>query len=269
MMTGATVMERTVGIAVHQFICLEDNFGLLVRDDATGAVATIDAPDGEAIAGELARLGWRLTDILLTHHHLDHVQGAPHLKSLYPAARIVGAKRDVARLPLLDLEVDDGDVIAIGESKARVIAAPGHTSGHILYYFEADGVIFVGDTLFSLGCGRVFEGTMATMFDTLAKIAALPDETRVYCGHEYTQSNGKFAATVDPLNPLLLRRIREVDELRGAGRASLPTTVGLERATNPFLRADDADVRQAMGMAGADPVAVFAAMRERKNRFAA
>jgi hydroxyacylglutathione hydrolase len=258
-----------MGISIRQFVCLEDNFGLLLRDDATGAVATIDAPDGEAIAHELSRLGWGLTDILLTHHHLDHVQGAPYLKSIFPAARIVGARRDAGRLPPLDLEVDDGDVVAVGESKARVIAAPGHTSGHILYYFENDGVVFVGDTLFSLGCGRVFEGTMATMADTLAKIAALPDETRVYCGHEYTEANGKFAATVDPVNPWLLRRIREVNELRRAGKASLPTTVGLERATNPFLRANDADVRRAMGMAEADPIAVFSEMRERKNRFAA
>lgn len=258
-----------MGITVHQFICLEDNFGLLVRDDATGAVATIDAPDGEAVAAELARLGWRLTDILLTHHHLDHVQGAPFLKTVYPKARVVGAKRDAARLPALDLEVDDGDIVAVGGSKARVIGAPGHTSGHILYYFEADNAIFVGDTLFSLGCGRVFEGTMETMSETLAKIAALPDETRVYCGHEYTQSNGKFAASVDPFNPQLRRRIQDVEEMRRAGKATLPTTIGQERATNPFLRAGDANLRKAMGMEDADPVAVFAAMRERKNRFAA
>jgi hydroxyacylglutathione hydrolase len=258
-----------MGLSVHQFVCLQDNFGLLLHDDVAGAVATVDAPDGAAIAAELKRLDWPLTDILLTHHHLDHVQGVPLLKSLFPGARVVGAKRDAARLPPLDLEVEDGDEVAVGGSKARVIAAPGHTSGHILYYFEAEGVVFVGDTLFSLGCGRVFEGTMATMWESLGKIAALPHETRVYCGHEYTLSNGKFAAAVDPSNASLRQRILEVEALRRAGRATLPTTIGLERATNPFLRANDPGLRRSVGMADADPAAVFGALRERKNRFAA
>ena len=258
-----------MGLSVHQFICLEDNFGLLLRDEKTGDVATIDAPDGEAIAAELHRLGWRLTDMLLTHHHLDHVQGVSFLKSEFPAARVVGAKSDAARLPHLDVEVSEGDIVRVGASEARVIVAPGHTSGHILYHFEADRLVFVGDTLFSLGCGRVFEGTPQTMSETLAKVAALPGETHVYCGHEYTQSNGKFAVTVDPHNPQLLQRVAEVAHLRDAGEATLPTTIALERATNPFLRTQDAQVRQAMGMESADPVAVFAAMRERKNRFAA
>jgi hydroxyacylglutathione hydrolase len=258
-----------MGIMVHQFICLEDNFGLLVRDEATGAVASIDAPDGEAIDRELSRLGWRLTDILLTHHHLDHVQGAERLKSAYPGARVVGAKKDASRLPPLDLEVEDGDIVFVGETPARVVDAPGHTNGHVLYYFEQDEVLFVGDTLFSLGCGRVFEGTMETMYGTLAKIAALSQETRVYCGHEYTQANGKFALTIDPTNPLLRERMREVDELRRNGKPTLPTTIALELATNPFLRTEDHEVQQAMRMDDFDPVAVFAEMRERKNRFAA
>jgi hydroxyacylglutathione hydrolase len=258
-----------MGLTIHQFICLEDNFGLLLRDEAVGAVATVDAPDGAAIAAELERLGWVLTDILLTHHHLDHVQGVPLLKSRFPGARVVGAKKDASRLPPLDLQVEDGDIVAVGASKARVIAAPGHTSGHILYYFEEDRVVFVGDTLFSLGCGRVFEGTMATMWGTLRKIASLPKETRVYCGHEYTLSNGKFAAVVDPTNARLRQRISEVEELRRAGRPTLPTTIGLERATNPFLRTDDSEVRKAIGMSDADAAEVFGAMRERKNRFAA
>lgn len=258
-----------MGLEVRQFICLDDNFGLLLRDVATGAVATVDAPDGAAIAAELDRLGWTLTEILLTHHHLDHVQGVPLLKSVYPAARVIGAKADASRLPHLDVPVEDGDVMSLGASNARVIAAPGHTSAHVLYYFEADKELFVGDTLFSLGCGRVFEGTMTTMWNTLNKIAALPPETRIYCGHEYTLANAKFARTVDPSNARLLQRIGEVEELRRAGRATLPTTVALERATNPFLRANDPDVRKAMGLNDSDPAAVFGIMRERKNQFAA
>jgi hydroxyacylglutathione hydrolase len=258
-----------MGIIVHQFICLKDNFGLLVRDQATGAVASIDAPDGDAIAAQLAQLDWRLTDILLTHHHLDHVQGVAILRSAYPEIRVVGAKKDAPRLPHLDVEVKEDDVVFVGAAPARVIEAPGHTSGHILYHFEQDEVLFVGDTLFSLGCGRVFEGTMETMYGTLAKIATLSQETRVYCGHEYTQANGKFALTVDPANPLLLGRMREVEELRRNGKATLPTTIALELATNPFLRTEDPEVRQAMHMDEADPVAVFAEMRERKNNFAA
>jgi hydroxyacylglutathione hydrolase len=258
-----------MAITVHQFICLKDNFGLLVRDEATGAVAAIDAPDGEAIAAELSHLGWGLTDILLSHHHLDHVQGVARLKSAYPEVRVVGAKGDAHRLPHLDLEVSDGDSVIVGESAAVVIEAPGHTSGHILYHFEQDEILFVGDTLFSLGCGRVFEGTMETMYETLAKIAMLSQETRIYCGHEYTQANGKFALTVDPANPLLLDRMREVDELRRNGRPTLPTTIALELATNPFLRTEAPDVQRAMNMDNTDPVAVFAEMRERKNRFAA
>jgi hydroxyacylglutathione hydrolase len=261
--------EARMDVEVRQFICLADNFGLLVHDAATGATASIDAPDGEAIAAEAARLGWRLTHLLLTHHHLDHVQGAAALKRRFPDLCVVGARKDAHRMPALDLQVDDGDVVEIGEARALVIETPGHTTGHIAYYFEENEAVFVGDTLFSLGCGRVFEGSMETMYRTLEKLAELPQETRVYCGHEYTQANAKFALTVDPANPLLHERARAVDDLRHAGKATLPTTIALELATNPFLRAEDAGVQKAMRMENADPVAVFAQMRERKNCFAA
>jgi hydroxyacylglutathione hydrolase len=259
--------SRRVGISVHQFICLSDNFGLLVHDEETGATASIDAPDGDAIAAEAARLGWRLTHLLLTHHHLDHVQGTARLKARYPGLIIVGARRDAHRLPGLELQVGEGDVVHLGAARAKVIEAPGHTSGHIVYHFEEGEAAFVGDTLFSLGCGRVFEGTMEEMYYTLEKLAALPPETRVYCGHEYTQANAKFALTVDPSNPLLIERAREADELLRAGKATPPTTIALENATNPFLRVDDPDIRRTMGLADADAVAVFAQMRERKNVF--
>ncbi len=258
-----------MGVDIHQFICLEDNYGLLVRDQETGAAASIDAPDGEAIAAEAKRLGWRLTHVLLTHHHLDHVQGVPSLRRAFPGLCVVGAQKDAYRLDGLDLTVGEDDTIALGATRARVIETPGHTTGHLAYHFLEDEAVFVGDTLFSLGCGRVFEGTMETMFLSLEKLAELPDETRVYCGHEYTQANARFALTVDPENSMLIERARDVDALRAAGEYTLPSTIGLERATNPFLRTEDPLVQRAMGMSDADPVEVFAKMRERKNGFRA
>jgi len=255
-------------IDVAQFLCLSDNFGLLIHDRETGATASVDAPDGEAIANEAERRGWPLTHLLITHHHLDHVEGWEILRRRFPQMRIVGSAADAYRLPPLDEAVSDGDEVALGASRAQVIATPGHTLGHIVYWFPEGEALFAGDTLFSLGCGRVFEGTMDDMRLSLEKLANLPRETQVYCGHEYTQSNGRFAATVDPENPVLRDRIAQVAELRAAGKFTLPTTIALENATNPFLRVEDPEVKKAMGMGDANPFAVFAAMRERKNRFA-
>lgn len=254
-------------IEVAQFICLDDNFGLLVHDRATGATASVDAPDGEALAAEAARRGWTLTHLLVTHHHADHIQGADTLRKHFPQMKIVGAAGDAHRLPPLDQAVEDGDEVAVGHSRARVIATPGHTTGHIAYYFPEDETVFVGDTLFSLGCGRVFEGTTDEMRLSLETLANLPRETLIYCGHEYTQANGRFALTVDPENPVLRDRVERVAELRAAGKFTLPTTIALENATNPFLRVEDPDVKKAMGMDDANPFAVFAAMRARKNSF--
>lgn len=257
-----------MSIEVAQFICLTDNFGLLIHDRETGATASIDAPEGEAIAAEAERRGWPLTHLLITHHHLDHIEGWEVLKKRFPGMKIVGSAKDAHRLPPLDQAVSDGDEVRLGASRAQIIATPGHTSGHVCYYFPDDAAVFVGDTLFSLGCGRVFDGTMEQMRHSLERIANLPRETRIYCGHEYTQANGRFAVTVDPENPALRDRIEEVARLRAAGEFTLPSTVALENATNPFLRVDDSKVKEAMGMAGADPFAVFATMRERKNSFA-
>ena len=256
-----------MGISVHQFICLTDNFGLLIRDEDTGSVASIDAPDGEAIAREALRIGWPLTDVWLTHHHLDHIEGVPTLREAFRGLRVVGARQDEHRLGPLDLQVGDGDHVMLGASRARVIDVCGHTRGHIAYYFEEEEIVFVGDTLFSLGCGKVFEGSMEEMYDSLQKLSDLPDETRVYCGHEYTQANARFALTVDPQNPLLAERAKEVDLLRTQRRATLPTTIGLERATNPFLRCGDPLVQRAVGTGDGGPVAVFAKIREMKNAF--
>ena len=228
-----------MALQVHQFICLSDNFGLIAHDPETGATASIDAPDGEAVLRELDKKGWTLTDILVTHHHPDHTQGIPALKARFPKARIVGAKADEKRIDGLDVKVVEGDEVSIGNAVARVIETPGHTSGHIAYHFGDDDVLFAGDTLFSLGCGRVFEGTMPVMYHSLMKLAALPEETELYCGHEYTLSNARFALTVDPENDLLKARAQKVEELRAAGKYTLPSTIGLELATNPFLRAED------------------------------
>lgn len=258
-----------MALEVAQFICLNDNFGLLVHEPELGATASVDAPDGEAIAKEAERRGWPLTHLLLTHHHADHVQGTQTLKMRFPHMKVIGAAKDAHRLPPLDRAVSEGDSVEVGEARARVIETPGHTLGHIAYYFGDNEIVFVGDTLFSLGCGRVFEGTMDMMRLTLEALANLPGETRVYCGHEYTQANAKFALTVDPDNPVLRERAQTVAELRENGKFTLPTTIALENATNPFLRVEDPSVKAAMGMQDADPFAVFAAMRERKNNFAA
>ena len=250
-----------------QFPCLSDNYGVLVHDSTTGATAAIDAPDAGAVLAALDGQGWTLTDILVTHHHADHVQGIAGVKARFPKVRVVAPAREAARIGKVDVEVSEGDVVAVGDLQAKVIETPGHTAGHIVYWFEDDDALFAGDTLFALGCGRVLETPMSTMWDSLVKLSQLPGETQVYCGHEYTESNAKFALTVDPTNDLLTQRAREVGELRAKGMATLPTTIALELATNPFLRAEQPDVQAGVGMPGGDPGAVFAELRERKNRF--
>jgi len=248
------------------FQCLEDNFGLLAHDAETGATVSFDAPDADRIAAALGAKDWRLTDIWITHHHHDHVGGVAALKARFPDARVVGARKDAHRLPHLDLEVAEGDTIAFGRCWARVMETPGHTLGHIVYHLPDEAVVVTGDTLFSLGCGRVMEGDMAMMRAALIRLAALPPETKVYCGHEYTLANGRFALAVDPDNRALRERVDEAESLRVRKAFTLPTTIGRERATNPFLRADDQALRATIGMETADDLAVFAQLREKKNR---
>jgi hydroxyacylglutathione hydrolase len=254
-------------IHVHQLPCLADNYGVLIHDSATGATAAIDAPDAAPILAVLEANEWKLTDILLTHHHGDHVQGVPGLKAKFPNARVVGPKKEAAKIGGLDVEVAEGDAVNVGQIDLAVFDTPGHTAGHIVYYIDSDDLLFAGDTLFALGCGRVFETDMATMYHSLMKLAALRGETQVYCGHEYTLSNARFALTIDPENNLLAERATEIEETRKQGRPTLPTTIALETATNPFLRAEDPGVQKALGMANADPVQVFTELRERKNNF--
>lgn len=253
-------------LQIYQFTCLSDNFGVLIHDPVSGATASIDAPEEAPILRVLGETGWRLTDIFVTHHHDDHVAGVPGLKARLEA-RVVGPAAEAAKIPGLDVAVREGSALEFAGHRVEVLETPGHTAGHVAYVIPDAAAAFVGDTLFALGCGRVFEGTPAEMWASLKKLRALPPETEVYCGHEYTLSNARFAVTVDPGNPALQARVAEVERLRADGLPTLPTTIGREIETNPFLRADDPAVAAAVGLSGADPVAVFAELRSRKNSF--
>lgn len=253
-------------MTVHQFVCLSDNYGVLVHDPETKATASIDAPEGAPVLAALTERGWELTHILLTHHHADHIQGVPALKAKFPKAVVVGPAKERERIRGMDRLVKEGDRVEIGSLSARVFETPGHTLGHIVYDFDKDKICFAGDTMFSLGCGRVFEAPYPTMWESLQKLAKLPPETQFYCGHEYTEANGRFAATIEPDNAALKARIAEVGRLRAAGQPTLPTTLAEELKTNPFLRAAESSVQTSVGMKGADPAAVFTEIRQRKDR---
>jgi hydroxyacylglutathione hydrolase len=258
--------NRQSGLEIHQFPCLEDNYGYLVHDPTSGLTATIDTPSAEAIRAALAQKGWKLDYILNTHHHGDHAGGNLELKQA-TGCRVVGPRADQERIPGIDVALGEGDIFALGEHRATVFDTPGHTRGHIVFVFSEDGAAFVGDTLFAMGCGRLFEGTPAQMWNSVQKLLALPNDTRVYCAHEYTQKNAHFALTVDPDNAALAQRAVEVDKLRAAGLPTVPSTIGRERQTNPFLRVTDPGLQAAIGLPGADPVAVFAELRQRRNVF--
>jgi hydroxyacylglutathione hydrolase len=252
-------------LEIHQFPCLSDNYGVLIHDAERAVTAAIDAPSAAEVAAALQAKGWKLTHILTTHHHGDHTDGNLALKK-DTGCTIIGPKGEAARIPGLDKAVGEGDVFAFGSVQVHVLDTPGHTAGHVTYWIPSSGVAFVGDTLFAIGCGRVNEGSMETMWSSLQKIAKLPPATRLYCGHEYTASNAKFALTIDPDNAALVMRADEVAKLRAAGRATLPTRVDAELATNPFLRAADPAIRKRLGMESAKDWQVFGELRERKNR---
>ncbi|MIL09662.1 hydroxyacylglutathione hydrolase [Salmonella enterica subsp. enterica] len=251
-------------IDVHQFNCRADNFGLLIRDRATGTVALIDAPEEQAILDAIAETGWTPSYILTTHHHADHVEANAALKARY-GLQIIAPAAEADRIPGVDRTVREGDRIAIGASEAVVIETPGHTAGHVSYHFPQAQVVFTADTLFALGCGRLFERPPEVMHASLAKLAALPPETAVYCGHEYTLSNARFARTIDPDNKALAARAAEIERLRAEGKATLPTSIGAELETNPFLRAADPAIRKHLGMQNATDAQVFAEIRKRKD----
>ena len=251
-----------MALTVHQFPVLSDNYGFLIRDEATGKTATIDTPDAAAILAELETLGWRLDLIMNTHWHHDHAGGNAAIKAATGCA-IVGPG-EVTRIAPLDRQVTDGDTVDLGETRFAVLETGGHTLGHISYFDAADHVAFVGDTLFALGCGRLFEGTAQQMWTSLQKLAALPDDTRVYCAHEYTASNARFALSVDD-SPALKSRADAVFAARERGEPTVPTTIALEKATNPFLRAPALAAR--VGKAGAPDYEAFGAVRAAKDGF--
>jgi hydroxyacylglutathione hydrolase len=250
---------------IRVFPCLTDNFGYLVHDPVTKATASIDAPEAGPIVKALQREGWTLTDILVTHHHNDHVGGIAELKKKYDC-RVVAPHDKGTAIPLVDERVKEGETVSVGQLNARVVETPGHTLDHISYIFDNDRALFSADVLFSIGCGRVFEGTYPMMWNSLLKLRALPDDTRVYCGHEYTASNVKFALNIEPGNEALKKRAEEVAKLRAANKATIPSLMGEEKQANVFLRADVASVAQAVGMAGKSAADVFGELRERKNK---
>ena len=250
---------------IRLFPCLSDNFGYLIHDPATKATASIDAPEAAPIIEALQREGWTLTDILVTHHHADHVGGIAELKSKYQC-RVVAPHDKGAAIPLVDERVKEGSTVKVGNLAARVLETPGHTLDHISYVFDDERALFCADTLFSIGCGRVFEGTYPMMWDSLLKLRALPNDMRVYCGHEYTASNVKFALGIEPSNPSLKARAEEVAKLRAANQPTVPTLVRDEKEANVFLRADVPSVAAAVGLAGKSPADVFGELRERKNK---
>jgi hydroxyacylglutathione hydrolase len=253
-------------LEIKQIPTRTDNYVYLIRDTASGKAGVIDPSDAAPVLEALERLGWELTLILATHHHNDHIGGNLEIKEK-TGCTIVGPRADRERIPGIDVAVGDGDSFLFHGCEARVFDTPGHTRGHIAYWFPETGALFCGDTLFALGCGRLFEGTAEQMWDSLSKFRELPDDTLVYCAHEYTQANAGFALTIEPDNAALKARALEIDALRDAGKPTVPSRLGEERATNPFLRAAADELRHAIGMDDADPVAVFAEVRKRKDNF--
>jgi hydroxyacylglutathione hydrolase len=251
---------------IHAFLCLQDNIGVLIHDPNTGACAAIDAPEEGPILAALAETGWTLTDILVTHRHADHVQAIEPLKRR-TGCRVVAPVKAREAVPSADAFVREGDTVHVGGLQAHVWETPGHCADHISYWFAADRTLFAGDTLFTLGCGRMFEGTYADFWHSLERLAALPDEARVYCGHDYTLSNARFALAVDPGNETLKARAAEAEAAKAQGRFLVPSTIGQEKASNPFLRAGEPALAKSVHKEGAQPVEVFGALREWKNRF--
>ena len=258
--------ETPSRVQVRLFPCLKDNFGVLVHDPATGATAAIDAPEAAPVEAALTASGWKLTDILVTHHHGDHTGGIAELKRRY-GVRVTAPRVEAAKIPDVDVTVGEGDTVMVGSLAARVIETPGHTLGQVNYFFPTAKLLFAGDTLFSIGCGRVIEGTPGMMWQSLLKLRALPDDTRLYCGHEYTDANIRFAQTIEPDNPALAARAVNVKRQLAAGTPTIPSLMGDEKRANVFLRADEPAVAAAVGLAGKPAAEVFAEVRARKNRF--
>lgn len=250
---------------IRQLLVLKDNYVYLLHDAATNTTAAVDPSVAPPVLEALRREGWRLTHILNTHHHHDHTGGNVELKAA-TGCTIVGPRADRDRIPGIDVALGEGETYKLGTDEARVYDVPGHTRGHIAYWFKDSHALFCGDTLFLMGCGRLFEGTPEQMWRSLSKLKALPPETRIYCGHEYTQANARFALTVEPQNRDLVARSERVNALRAEGKSTIPGNMREELATNPFLRADVPALQADSGAPG-DPVATFASIRRRKDNF--
>ncbi len=250
---------------------LSDNFAYLVSDDSSKQCAVVDCAEADKVVAEVKRLGLKLVAVLTTHWHPDHSGGNQDIVRAVPGLRVYGARAEGGRIPALTDPVDDGDRVRIGSLEATVIGIPAHTSGHVAYYFPQLKSVFTGDTLFVGGCGRVFEGKAATMVRSLERLAALPDDTSVYCGHEYTEKNLRFALTLEPKNQALKAKHEWANKIRAEGKWTVPSTIADEKRTNPFLRADSPELRETIrrldSSVGEDPVAVFAKARELKDRF--
>jgi hydroxyacylglutathione hydrolase len=257
---------HSVALEIVQIPVMQDNYLYLVHEPNSGDTAIVDPALDEPVIAELEKRGWTLTHILNTHHHWDHTGANLALKERY-GATVVGAAVDAERIPGIDVQVEEGDTYALGDVVADIYFVPGHTSGHIAYHFAGEGALFCGDTLFSMGCGRLFEGTAPQMWDSLQKLMALPNDTQIFCAHEYTTANGNFALSVEPKNAALLARMDEVKTLRSADKPTIPTVLGLEKETNPFLRPMSAEIQDVVGLKGAPLADVFAEVRKRKDNF--
>ncbi|MGJ0516096.1 MAG: hydroxyacylglutathione hydrolase [Methylomicrobium sp.] len=253
-------------LEIVQIPVLADNYIYLVHDPVSQDTAAVDPAEAQPVLDILASKGWKLSYILNTHHHWDHVGGNLELQQ-QTGCRVIAPAADRHRIPGIDQSVSEGDKIALGRHVGRVMFTPGHTLGHIVYHFAEDGLLFCGDTLFVMGCGRLFEGTAEQMWDSLQRLKALPADTRFYCTHEYTQNNGRFALTLEPDNPVLIEKMQRVAELRAHNRPTVPSTIGEELATNPFFREDSPSIRKSIGLMEAAPVQIFAEIRRLKDRF--
>lgn len=253
-------------VEVHIVPALTDNYIHIIHDAAHGLTIVVDPGEAAPVRAFLSERGWRLTHILATHHHGDHIGGIPDLRA-DSHAMLIGPRAEIDRIPEMDATHGDGDIFTLGSQTVRVFDTPGHTRGHCAFFFEEARLLFSGDTLFSLGCGRLFEGTPAQMWNSLSRLRALPPETRIYCGHEYTASNARFALSIDPANIALKARAEEVAALRAKGRPTVPSRLSEEIAANPFLRADDPGLAAHFGLTGEPPTTLFAAIRKAKDDF--
>ena len=246
--------------------CLTDNYAYIIHDTISKKTTLVDAPDSDPIKEQIERQGWSLDNILITHHHHDHVAGIPNLVNQYDSM-VFGAERDLKRLPKLDVTLTDRDKFSVNHRIFKSIGVPGHTSGHLAFYCNSEKILFSGDSLMTLGCGRIFEGTSQQMFESLNKLKKLPDETIIYSGHEYAKKNAEFALTVDPKNSFLMERMNKIMSNLNFGIPNTAVTLAEEKATNPFLRCDNIEIRSTLGLANTSDLEVFTVLRRMKDNF--